>query len=185
MPAERHPHSEIVFLTLLIPIRRRRRAFTRGCPVSLIQTTIVIVFPAFPEDGQSLRSLYSNGVPCIARQRVAEDQITMVKSQKVQQFLARILRFAGTIKSARLSMESELYTASFSSINQYGISASPGSFRLLLPHKIPTRENKWWQICKLEWFLQMIMESSLGIVKVLHVCVSSWFLTRPEICVAE
>ena len=154
---------------------------------SLIRTTILIVVtvPAFPEERPSLRILYWNGLLRMVRQRVADNQITMVQSQKVQHFLARILRFSGIHKvSALVNRKQFIYSEFLFRELICELICNLTLSMVLVPHKIPPLETKWWQICKLEWFLQMILIPWLGFVKVLTVCISSWFLIGPEICLA-
>ena len=119
----------------------------------------------------------------MARQRVADDQITMVQSQKSSNFSTNPFKFdlqqfikSGLVDWRRFIYSEFLFRASIWNLSLAGV---------LLPDKIPPRETKWWQICKLKWSLHMILKPGLGFVKILDVCVSSWFQTGPEICLAS
>ena len=180
MRARRQPRSEIVVLTPLLPSdRRRRRCFSSVVTL----TTSVIVGIAIPEDRAGRwRSRFSKRLLVMARQSVADGQITMVQSQKVRQTLARPIGFAGIHKLGAILGQflivSQLMRCKLM-VNNYVAGLPISDFE-------PTLESKWLH-GKLKRFLQMVLQPNFGGCHELGVKFLSLFLSRasPEICLAK
>ena len=82
----------------------------------------------------------------MGRQRVTDDHITIVKSQKIQQFLARVPAFVGSHKFSLLSV-SNLYAASSAAVNRQKICISQGSFWLINIHPLRVIGSTSGSIC--------------------------------------